>query len=65
VVSRVLTGSGLVILAAIALLGAIILIGIGKTVPENLWTVVYILVGAGAGVAQPPTSQSVGTVTKP
>lgn len=43
----------LTILAAIALIGVVILTLLNKTVPSDLWVITSTLVGAVAGVAIP------------
>lgn len=43
----------LTILAAITIIGIIVIAVLGKTVPPNLWDIALVLVGAVAGVAIP------------
>jgi hypothetical protein len=63
-IARVTGQAGLVILAGIAIAGAIVLTAVGKVVPTDLWTVAYILIGGSAGVAQsPPTAALVTAPT--
>lgn len=42
-------------LTAICVIGAIVLAGMGKTVPENLWIVAFASLTGGAGIAAPVT----------
>jgi hypothetical protein len=43
-------------LAAIGLIGAIVLAGMSKTIPPNLWTVTLAALAGGAGIAIPTTA---------
>ena len=40
-------------LAALCLVGSIVLVAMGKQVPPELWQAGFLSVGAGAGVAMP------------
>ena len=53
----------LLIVAGLALIGAVVLLMAGKTVPSELWTVVLgaITGGAGATVPHTPTTTTGGT----
>lgn len=52
-------------LAALCVVGAIILTAIGKTVPTDLWTLAFASLTGGAGIAIPtlPTTPTVTTTT--
>ena len=52
-------------IAAIGLIGAIILAGMSKTIPANLWTVTLAALAGGAGISIPtvPTTTSAQTPT--
>ena len=43
----------LTILAGITIIGVVIIVVTGKTVPSDLWSISLVLVGAVAGVAVP------------
>lgn len=43
-------------LAAICIVGAIVLIAVSKSVPPELWQAAFLAAGAGAGIALPTTN---------
>jgi hypothetical protein len=43
-------------LALVTLVGAIVLLALGKTVPVELWGALTLLLGGGLGIAQPTPS---------
>ena len=45
-------------LALVTLVGAIVLLALGKTVPVELWGALTLLLGGGLGIAQPTSSPS-------
>jgi hypothetical protein len=49
----------LLVLAAIALLGAIVLAGVGKAIPDQLWTAFFAALAGGAGNAHPTPADGV------
>ncbi len=50
--------AGLFILAAIALIGVIVLAACNRAIPNDLWAVTLALVGAVAGVSIPSAASS-------
>lgn len=52
---------GLLILAAIALIAIGVIVATGHSVPDQLWTVTYVLVGGVAGVTVPTAIASATT----
>jgi len=53
-------------IAAIGLIGAIVLAAMSKTIPSNLWTVTLAALAGGAGISIPsvPASPSTSVPTK-
>jgi hypothetical protein len=51
--SKNITSMSLWMLAGIALVGVITLIGINRPIPTELWAILSVLVGAAAGVTMP------------
>lgn len=47
---------GLIILDGIALICAAVIAATGHTVAQELWTIIYVLTGAAAGVTLPQVS---------
>ncbi len=43
-------------LAALCLIGAIVLVAINKSVPVELWQAAFLSLGAGAGISVPTTT---------
>ena len=50
---------GLIILDGIALICAAVIAATGHTVAQELWTIIYVLTGAAAGVTLPQVSTTV------
>ena len=47
------------VLAGIALVGVIVLLCLGKTVPQDLWGVLVLLLGGHLGLSTPATTTTV------
>ena len=53
-------------LAALCIVGAVVLLAINKTVPEDLWTIAFASLTGGAGIAIPtPTTTSTTAAPAP
>lgn len=63
-VGAALSGDGLLALVAITIIGIIVLLAMGKTIPQELWGVVALLTG-GKLVAVVPTSSTPPATSAP
>jgi hypothetical protein len=52
-------------IAAIGLIGAIVLAAMSKTIPSNLWTVTLAALAGGAGISIPSVPASLSTSVPP
>jgi hypothetical protein len=62
-VKTITTTTALFILAAISLIGVIVLTATSKVVPTDLWAITLALVGSVAGVAIPRSSTAAPATT--
>ena len=56
---------GLIVLDGIALICAAVVAATGHTVAQELWTIIYVLTGAAAGVTLPAATASPAIVSAP
>ncbi len=56
---------GLLVLAVVALAGAVVISAAGKTVPSELWNIALILSGAVAGVSLPAAAAVLSAASTP